>query len=206
MIDDDNKPIARRRFFREGLLELMKPLGRSLAPLQRAAEQLSALEETIAPPKPVRHLVRPPGALPEEQFSQVCSRCSECVRVCPAHAIRIDFTGDQGDGLPFIEPNLMSCVMCTGLFCMNNCPSGALQTTLADYIDMGVAVWNEYTCLRTSGQECTICVEACPIGAKAIILNEDKIQVRDGCSGCGKCQHECPTDPKSITVLPKSAR
>ena len=206
MTDDENKPIARRRFFREGLLELMKPLGRTLAPLQKAAEQLGALEEPIAPPRPTRHWVRPPGSLPEDQFRQTCSRCSECVRVCPSHAIRIDFTSDQGDGLPYIDADISSCVMCTGLYCMNNCPSGALQSTLADYIDMGVAVWNEYTCLRTAGQECTICVETCPVGAKAIILDEGRIHVREGCTGCGKCQHDCPTNPKSITVLPKSAR
>jgi len=207
MTDDENKPIARRRFFREGLLELMKPLGRTLAPLQQAAEQLGKLEEPIAPPPaPVRHWLRPPGSLHEEQFRQTCSRCSECVRVCPAHAIKIDFTGDQGEGLPYIEPDVMSCVMCSGLSCMNNCPTGALQSTLADYIDMGVAVWHEYSCLRTSGEDCTICVEACPVGAKALVLEEERVKVREGCTGCGKCQHDCPTSPKSITVLPRSAR
>src|SRR5258706_14173201 len=206
MADDENKPMARRRFFREGLLELFKPLGRTLAPLQRAAEQLGALEEPIAPPKPVRHWLRPPGSLQEQQFRETCSRCGECVRVCPAHAIKIDYGGDQGEGVPYIDADVMSCVLCTGLSCMSNCPSGALQSTLVDYVDMGVAVWNEYSCLRTAGQECTICVEVCPVGAKAIVLQEGRINVREGCTGCGVCQHDCPTSPKSITVLPKSAR
>jgi ferredoxin-type protein NapG len=206
-MSDENKPIARRKFFREGLLELFKPLGRTLAPFQRAAEQLSALDQPITPPpKPVRHWLRPPGSLQEPQFREQCSRCGECVRVCPAHAIRIDYSGDQGDGLPYIDADIMSCVLCTSLACMNNCPSGALQSTLADYIDMGVAVWQEHNCLRTTGQECTICVETCPVGAKAIVLQDDRINVREGCTGCGKCQHDCPTSPKSITILPKSAR
>lgn len=204
--DDENKPVPRRRFFREGLLELMKPLGRSLAPLQRAAEQLSALEEPVAPPAPTRHWLRPPGSMPEQQFRDMCTRSGDCVRVCPAHAIRIDYTGDQGDGLPYIDADIMSCVLCTGLYCMNSCPSGALQYTQPDYIDMGVAVWNPYSCLRTSGQDCAICVEACPVGAKAIALQDDQIVVREGCTGCGACQHHCPTSPKSITILPKSAR
>jgi Pyruvate/2-oxoacid:ferredoxin oxidoreductase delta subunit len=28
----------------------------------------------------------------------------------------------------------------------------------------------------------------------------------DHCTGCGVCQNKCPTDPKSIVVMPKSAR
>jgi ferredoxin-type protein NapG len=206
MADDDNKPMARRRFFREGLLELLKPLGRSVEPLARVAEQIGALDQPVLPPKPVRHWLRPPGSLQEDQFRDQCSRCGECVRVCPSQCIRIDFNGDKGEGAPYIDPDIMSCVMCTTLACMNHCPSGALQPTMVDFIDMGVAVWRESTCLRSNGQDCTICVDACPVGARALVIDDARISVREGCTGCGACQHACPTDPKSIAVLPKSAR
>lgn len=206
-MSEDDKPVPRRRFFREGLLELFKPLARSVEPLQRVAEQLGALEEPVAPPRPTRHWLRPPGSLPEEQFRTQCSRCGDCVRACPAHCIKIDWSGDNGEGVPYIDPDEMSCVLCTELACMPSCPTGALQPILVDFIDMGVAVWHESTCLRSAGQDCTICVDACPVGARALVVADDgRVGVREGCTGCGLCQHECPTTPKSITVLPKSAR
>jgi len=205
--DDDDKPMPRRRFFREGLFELFKPLARSVEPLQRVAEQIGAMDQPVLPPPPVRHWLRPPGSLQESQFRDQCSRCSECVRVCPSHCIKIDFAGDKGEGAPYINPDESACVMCTTLACMHNCTSGALQSTLIDFIDMGVSVWNESTCLRSNGQqECTICVDICPVGARAITLEDTRINVREGFTGCGSCQHACPTSPKSITILPKSAR
>jgi ferredoxin-type protein NapG len=203
----DDKPVPRRRFFREGLLELFKPLARSMEPLRRVAEQFGALEESVAPKAPTRHWLRPPGSLTEEQFRTQCSRCGDCVRACPSHCIKIDWSGDKGEGVPYIDPDEMSCVLCVELACMHACPTGALQPILIDFIDMGVAVWHESTCLRSAGQDCTICVDACPVGARALVVADDgKVNVREGCTGCGMCQHVCPTTPKSITVLPKSAR
>jgi len=202
----EEKPVPRRRFFREGLFELFRPLAHSVEPLRRVAEQIGALEDPVAPPRPVRHWLRPPGSLQEQQFREQCSRCGECVRVCPSHCIKIDHSGEKGEGAPFIEPDESACVMCTPLSCMHNCPSGALLPIVADFIDMGVAVWHESTCLRSAGEDCTICVDVCPVGARALMVDDMKISVREGCTGCGQCQHACPTRPKSITVLPKSAR
>jgi ferredoxin-type protein NapG len=205
--DDDQKPVPRRRFFREGLLELFKPLARSVEPISRVAEQLGALDQPVAPPPPVRHWLRPPGSLEEQQFRDQCSRCGDCVRVCPVQCIKIDYSLDQGEGVPYIEPDQRACIMCTHLACMHHCPTGALQPILMDFIDMGVATWHESTCLRAHGDACQICVDACPVGARALVVSDDaRITVREGCTGCGACQHACPTQPKSITVLPKSAR
>jgi NAD-dependent dihydropyrimidine dehydrogenase PreA subunit len=61
--------------------------------------------------------------------------------------------------------------------------------------------------VRSKGEQCTICVDQCPLGATAIELREGKIDVHPlGCIGCGVCQYYCPTNPKSITVIPKSAK
>ena len=200
MFHDDQRPVNRRRFFREGLRELLRPLAQSIETLAEAANQFSELEKPAPAP-------RPPGALPEEQFKETCSRCGECQRVCPAQCIQIDESGYQGDGVPYIDVNYMPCVMCDGLHCMQNCPSGALVPTPREEIDMGTAVWHEDLCLRRQGQECTVCIDRCPMGAAAIRLNDiGQVEViESGCTGCGVCQHDCPTYPKSITVTPKSA-
>jgi NAD-dependent dihydropyrimidine dehydrogenase PreA subunit len=129
------------------------------------------------------------------------------VKVCPAACIKIDETGAKGDGAPFIEPTEMPCVMCDGLLCMHVCPTGALRPIPIQDIDMGTARWREETCVRTIGENCTICVDQCPMGTAALELNGNRVVVKEeGCTGCGVCEHYCPTTPKSIVVTPRDAR
>lgn len=205
-----DRQINRRRFFRQGIGELLRPLVQSLDPLVQAAEQLNALDRTAASPAIVPALqplwLRPPGALPEQQFRDVCSRCGECVRACPTSAISIDTNGRIGQGVPFIDPDQAACVVCDELACMKICPTGALQPVPLEQINMGLAIWREERCLRGSGQSCTICVDKCPVGSRAIEIVAGRVQVHaDGCIGCGVCQHECPTRPRSISVVPRAA-
>jgi len=197
-----DRPVNRRGFFREGLRELLKPLSQAVEPIEAFSRQFSELEKVNAKKVPLKILLRPPGALPEQKFLDACSRCGECVKVCPAQCIKIDATGGLGAGRPYIDAEAMPCVVCDGLVCMPACPTGALVPTLLNGIDMGLAVWNEKACLRTQGEQCTICVDQCPLGATAIDLHERKIRViESGCIGCGVCQHYCPTEPRSIVVV-----
>ena len=214
MLDND-KPVNRRRFFREGFRELLKPLVNAIEPLHEAARQLGQLEELSTPGGaaksarsiPLNVALRPPGAIEEKLFRETCTRGGECVRVCPAQCIKIDPTGVRGNGVPYIDADEMPCVVCDGLHCMQVCPSGALAPTVVAHIDMGTAVWHADTCLRTKGEDCTICADKCPVGTFAIEVSGKQIVVKeDGCIGCGVCQFECPTSPKSIVVIPKIAR
>jgi ferredoxin-type protein NapG len=228
MTMSDDQPLNRRNFFRQGLRELLRPLAQSAQTLEEAIRQVSALEDEAemarlarnrpggaapAPAPTVRGSatvwLRPPGALPDPQFADTCSRCRACVEVCPAHCIQIDPDGVKGGGVPYIDPNQAACVMCNGLLCMHHCPTGALLPTALGQIDMGTAAWHPESCLRTRAgpsENCTICVEQCPIGEVAIRLDgAGRVTViEDGCTGCGTCQNQCPTSPKSITVTPRT--
>lgn len=97
---------------------------------------------------------------------------------------------------------------------MNVCPTGALKLVDRHKIDIGVAVVDHQRCLRgpdpmqlapgAGGEDCQICVDACPFGDTALQLNERGfVEVRSGCTGCGVCEHRCPTEPTSILVEPK---
>ena len=135
-------------------------------------------------------------------FRETCSRCRKCVEVCPVQCIKIDSTGERGNGAPYIASEERSCVVCEGLLCMYECPTGALSPIPLADIDMGTALWNESICVRSKGEDCKICVDVCPIGEMAIKLSDGKVQViEQGCIGCGVCQQRCPTEPKSIIVL-----
>src|SRR5688572_26031274 len=148
----DERPIDRRRFFREGFRELFKPLSKAIDPIERVAKELGNLERPelygARPAKP-KPLVRPPGALPEQQFLETCSRCGKCAEVCPAQCIKLDPTGAVGGRAPYIDVETMPCVLCDGLLCMPACPTGALVVTPLAEIDVGTAEWRENLCVRS---------------------------------------------------------
>ena len=182
---------GRRAFFREGFAKLIRPLGDLIE------RRMGLLPE--------RKLLRPPGALPEAEFLDTCYRCGSCVEVCPADAI---FLLKQGDAkvadTPVIDPDLAACVVCDDLACMKVCPSGALKLVAgAELIRMGVARVEQALCVRTSGEDCTLCIDQCPMGSSALrTVGTGPPLVLDGCVGCGVCQHVCPTKPKAIVVDP----
>ena len=194
MADSDNeKPHGRRTFFREAFTKIVQPVA-------------EYLDTQVGPHLPAEEvLLRPPGALPEAAFLQTCLRCGNCVESCPADAIQ-PFQSDQPNlaGTPYIDPDTQPCVVCDSLECMQVCPSGALQKLSVHEIQIGLAEVNYNICLRSNGVDCRDCVDACPIGETAILIDyEKRVKVlSDGCVGCGVCQHQCPTTPKSIVVQP----
>src|SRR4051812_44863438 len=116
-MSDDEKHVNRRRFFREGLRELLKPISKAVDPIHEVVRHFNELEREIAAPLPPTTKrsalpapttwLRPPGALEGGNFTDVCSRCGECVKVCPAECIKIDASGNVGSGAPYIEPDVM---------------------------------------------------------------------------------------------------
>lgn len=196
-------------------------IGKSADPLQRAlgefdktrpaagiANAPAAARGAASPRRIVNALriLRPPGAKEDDaDFIGTCSRCQNCVTACPVQAIKLD--DEVADGAPYIIAEQQPCVMCDGLLCMYNCPSGAITAVPIGLIDMGTAEWREGRCVRSEGTDCTMCVDRCPIGPRAIELRDGKIVVHlEGCTGCGVCEHDCPTSPKSIVVVPATVR
>ena len=187
-------PGNRRRFFRESFYSIMKPVAEFLADKIDLADTLP------------RTLLRPPGAIREAEFLEVCYRCGNCVEACPADAIKLYACDDDDlNGTPVIDPDFAACVICDDLACMNGCPSGALVLVDSPQsIRMGLAVMTHSVCVRSKGEDCTKCIDLCPLGESAIRLDSSgKVEVLDpGCVGCGVCQFHCPTQPKAINVAP----
>lgn len=188
----DDAPLGRRGFFRDALSGLVRPLA-------GLAERHGGADE------PVRRL-RPPGAVPEEDFGAACQRCGKCVEVCPADAI---FPMRDADptlhGAPIINPSAAACVVCTDLACTHACPSGALlPLTRPQEIRMGIALVRSDVCVRSAGEDCSECVDKCPLGPTAISFPDaGPPKVLNGCVGCGVCEFYCPTQPKAIYVEPR---
>jgi len=228
---------VRREFFSDAMRETLAPfagiLERKINPLLAALESIPGQVERIskvnlprmldqpqagghvplpvADAEPLRFL-RPPGAMEPGQFENVCSRCGKCVEACPANAIHMDAGGLTADGLPYVVAAEQPCVVCDSLACMNACPTGALKVLDRLQIKMGTARVNLDLCRREFGEDCRLCVEACPItgqGASpagdAIVIHAEsgRVRVRKNiCVGCGLCENHCPTQPRAIQVIP----
>lgn len=198
---DDSASSERRVFFKQAVSKFMQHVAGYLD--EGIGDYLPTASDSSPNQSFDLPILRPPGAISESAFLETCHRCGNCVESCPAEAIQVyQSNAPNLVGTPYIDPNSQPCVVCTSLACMQVCPSGALQPLSVNQIQIGLAELNHDTCLRTGGIECTYCVDSCPIGETAIRLDSQKrIQViPTGCVGCGVCQYECPTAPKSVVV------
>ncbi len=209
----------RRSFFRESLARLASPLADFLendTEDQSSSESAPPFKRHLPPTRPLR----PPGAIAELVFARTCDHSGECVKACPANAIFLS-TDYSNEPTPIINASTAACVVCDGLLCTHACPSGALRPLESpSEIKMGLAKVNAGVCVRepaaddsehriappdTIANDCTICVDLCPIGESALRLDGDGPPIVEtaGCVGCGVCEEHCPTTPKAIVVEPR---
>jgi polyferredoxin/formate hydrogenlyase subunit 6/NADH:ubiquinone oxidoreductase subunit I len=158
-------------------------------------------------------LIRPPGARAENEFLDLCVRCSECLKVCTTNALQpvLFESGLSGMFSPRLMPRMGYCEYnCT--LCSQVCPTGAIkQMPLAakQKFVMGLAVFDKKTCLPyAKGESCITCEEHCPLPEKAIRFREVEVVNKSGepvlvkqpftvfslCIGCGICVSKCPLD------------
>jgi ferredoxin-type protein NapG len=169
-------------------------------------------------------LLRPPGALVENDFLKTCIKCGMCVEACPYDTLVLAKPGDNKPlGTPFFEPRKVPCYMCPDIPCVPVCPSGALNITSVtkdekldiNMAKMGLAVVDTKNCIAYWGIQCDACYRACPLLDKAIYLEYTKnertgkhaflnpIVDSDYCTGCGLCERACVTKKAAIFVLPR---
>jgi len=163
--------------------------------------------------------IRPPGALPENDFLGACIRCGLCVRDCPYDTLHLAELGDVvATGTPYFVARQTPCEMCDDIPCVNACPTGALNHDLVDINQarMGLAVMiDQEACIAFQGLRCEICYNVCPVQGKAISLEtrhnkrtsmhalQIPIVHSNACTGCGKCEQACIlSDEAAIKVMP----
>jgi ferredoxin-type protein NapG len=103
--------------------------------------------------------LRPPGAVPEEQYLSMCIKCGQCLQVCPYDSILLeDIDGKAGVGTAYIDPLARGCYLCEAFPCVLACPTGALdhEANVIEKVHMGMAiVVNESACIALDNQKVT---------------------------------------------------
>jgi len=139
-------------------------------------------------------VLRPPGAIKEDDFLTACIKCGLCAEACQNRDTNIDRkTGlakegtlkmaKGGDhkliGTPYFIPTDVPCYMCEDIPCVPVCPSGALnQASVSNEsgeLDinkarMGLAVVHKESCIAFWGIQCDACYRACPLLGEAITI------------------------------------
>ncbi len=136
--------------------------------------------------------LRPPWALAESKFIQICTRCSDCKDICPELIIQ------SGSG-KFPEVNFHQgnggCTFCGK--CVEVCKDDALAKHEGEAPWLIVATISP-ACISLHGVTCRACGDSCDEqailfkiesgGVSRPIIDESK------CTGCGYCLKPCPVD------------
>ena len=142
-----------------------------------------------------RQYLRPPGAVEELAFVTRCTRCDECIKVCPHIAIR-GAGPDMGLALgsPVIIPREKPCYLCEDFPCIKACKESALiMPAKKEEVRMGLATIDKEKCIAGGFINCQSCVIACPIIGAVEMVEGKPVIHEELCTGCGLCENTCLT-------------
>jgi ferredoxin-type protein NapF len=132
--------------------------------------------------------IRPPWAMAEPGFVEMCDRCGDCVGACPEKILE---TGRGG--FPLVNFSKGECTFCGD--CARKCKSGVLNKRVDDAPWLSKAVIAP-SCLAMKQVVCRTCGEACPADAIRFRISAGAVARPEvdpvACTGCGACYGPCP--------------
>ncbi len=114
-----NKEVTRRQFIRFGAMTAI-----GIGAIGAGAGYLSTKDTTNG-----ENMLRPPGAIANDDFMYACIKCGLCVQICPIDAVKLaDFTQGLSYGTPYLDVREQACdFSCGAMQCVETCPTAALD-------------------------------------------------------------------------------
>lgn len=155
-------------------------------------------------------IIRPPGALPEDDFTERCVRCGGCLAVCLTKTLQPTIAGAGWEG--FLTPRLVPRIGECDEFCNRcgqSCPTQAIRAlplAVKRRAKLGTARVAKERCLAWAhDKHCLVCQEFCPYLAIRTLKNENGTDspevVAERCRGCGICEKNCRSDPSPAILV-----
>ncbi len=189
----DKADLNKRNFFKNSIMRLFNDV----------KESVNQVNIEIANDNDYKKILRPPGALPKKEFYDKCTKCDECVSICPELAILKHLDPDSKNHLtPTFKFHRAACSLCDDFPCVTVCKPGALirPVNIKD-VKIGIAKVNKKLCIAWNGQVCDYCFLECPFPNEAIFMKDGKpVVIEEKCVGCGKCEYICPAKQMGIKV------
>lgn len=143
---------------------------------------------------------RPPWSVSEALFVDACTRCNDCVSVCPTTLLK------RGDGgFPVADFAAAACTFCGE--CASACTTGAIARD-ASREPWSFTVTIDDRCIARQRVECRVCGEACDARAIHFRLVAGGVPLPDvdeaACTACGACLTPCPVG--AIARVPRPER
>jgi ferredoxin-type protein NapF len=133
--------------------------------------------------------LRPPWVKADIDFTDLCSRCDACIKVCETQII------SRGDGgFPEVNFNQDECTFCEK--CVSACPEPIFDLNQA--APWAIKAEISSACLTHNGIWCQSCKDACEPRAISFVMAVGQVpkpQINiQACTGCGACVSPCPAD------------
>lgn len=130
----------------------------------------------------------PPWSGPRQQFEQRCTRCHDCINLCPEGLLRIAETG-----FPVADFSVGECTFC------GKCATGCREDALDPTVNQSTWTYRARVgarCLAKRHIMCDSCRDGCPESAirmTPVVGGPATPAVDESrCSGCGACVRSCP--------------
>lgn len=137
--------------------------------------------------------LRPPWAIAESLFTEICTRCGDCIARCPENIIK-----NGRANYPVVDFSAGECTFCEA--CIEACrPRALLKTDRPWQLSADI---DTNKCIAYQGVECRSCYDPCAHRAISMPPRPGGISVprveTENCSGCGACVAVCPVTAISM--------
>lgn len=134
-MENQKKDISRRQFIKASAIAVG-----SVAAIGFGVEYIKKYDDS----GDFQKILRPPGAILENDFIYACIKCGLCVQICPVHAIKLSGINQiLSYGTPYIDVRNQACdFSCDSLQCVETCPTAALN--FLQFKEVGEKAVEEY--------------------------------------------------------------